>query len=150
EILPERRREEVEGDRWAGREVVGNLDVEQQEKQDDGAGWEDRREPRQTRSEFVVSCEQCSTTDEQRRGADQIRIEIPVPDADSTTRLVVQHLGVERQPNEYDGKQADREEEQSFVWNAAIEPGESSALQRPTDRDPVALELERNCQRHEA
>jgi len=64
EILRECGREEVEGDRRAGRELIGDLDVQQQEEQNHREARQHRRDTWQRRPQAIISLEQYATSDE--------------------------------------------------------------------------------------
>ena len=63
--------------------------------------------------------------------------------------MILENRGIERQPNECGAKQDDRDEAQTAMRDPMKEPKESKPFQGPSERDPLALELERKNQTNE-
>ena len=79
QILDERARE-VERDRLAGREEVGDLDVEQEEQHDRASRLEQRTGPRQPRARLIGRLP-ATTPPPASRPRDEVRVQVPVPES---------------------------------------------------------------------
>ena len=62
-------------------------------------------------------------TREEGGGTDEVRVKVPVQDAQRAPWLVQQDLGVEREPDEHDGEEPGPDVQQSAMRNPDIEPG---------------------------
>ena len=81
---------------------------------------------------------------EERRRGDEIRVEIPVEDRALARRVIAEERRIERQPHEHRGEQRAAQATQPAVRNAREEPHQRRAFERPADRDPLLVELQRN------
>ena len=87
---------------------------------------------------------------EQRRRRHQVGVEEPVHDAEGRPRIVAEHRRVRDQPDGNGREQRPPEVLEPRVVEADPERGHREALQRPADRDPLLLELERDGDGDEA
>ena len=63
--------------------------------------------------------------------------------------MILEDRWIERQPNERGTKEGDRDEAQTAMRHSMEEPKESKPFQGPSERDPLALKLERKNQTNE-
>ena len=148
QVLREAGRQ-VERDRVARRVEVGNLDVEQHEQQD-------RSRPPgapATRAAAARSRRRSSRTASPRPASTpahvEVGVEVPVEDAHLASRVVHEHLGVQREADEDDRQQRQRPPEQPAVRNPPEQPRQRRALERPADRHPLLVQLQRDGDRDE-
>ncbi len=62
-------------------------------------------------------------------------------------RMIRQHRRIEREPDERDAQQSDAREPQARMRHAMKQPQQCRAFERPADRDPLAIKLDRENQR---
>ena len=88
-------------------------------------------------------------SDEQTNGRDAVRVKIPVENGRFAARMIRQHRRIEREPDERDAQQSDARESQARMRHAMEKPQQCHAFERPADRDPLAMKLDRENQRDE-
>src|SRR5438093_1030627 len=81
---------------------------------------------------------------EEGRRRDQVRVEVPVDDGVVLLRVILEDRAVEDQPDEDRSQQCARPRQQTAMRDALEQPNQRRALQRPSDGDPLFLELQRN------
>src|ERR1035438_6596468 len=140
---------ELEGERErpGQREVVGDLDVQENEREDDAKGIDQRL---RVDAEHVLpgrGQQPCAREEGGYRHA--VGIEVPVEHGRAAANVVFEDRGVERQPDEDDGQQHGAGGAQARMRDAVEEPQERGALERPCHSDPLPVELDREHERDE-
>src|SRR5206468_7087198 len=80
---------------------------------------------------------------------DAVSVEIPIQNRRRSARMITEHGWIEGEAREYNYEQGDTREPKSSVRNAMKKPAECCAFQRPANRDPLSIELDRENQRDE-
>src|SRR5207247_10057604 len=80
---------------------------------------------------------------------DALGVKIPSKNRNCGARVKTAHGRIEREAREHGDEQTDAHQAQSRVRHAMKKPAKRCAFQRPTDRDPLAIELGRENQRDE-
>src|SRR3989475_147522 len=137
-----------------GRKPVGDREVDPDEDHDQRGKPRSERARRQAaliqslalpaaRADELARMEQ-RRGPEQRRRRHQVGVEEPVHDAKGRPRIVAEHRRVRDQTDGDGPEQREPEVLEPRVVQADPERGHRQALQRPADRDPLLLELERD------
>ena len=128
------------------REEVRDLDVEEQEGEH-GAERGEQRGGVHAEGAIARRREQAGAQEEARdRGAE--RIEIPVENR-AGARVVGEDGGIEREARESRDEQHDTSRAQPVVRHTVEQPQQRRTLERPGDRDPLAVELDGEDERDE-
>src|SRR5437660_3600536 len=125
-------------------EKVGDLDVHEQKRQNRAQGV--KHDGRLDRQDAVTRRREQSRAGKQAEGYQSVSVKIPVQDGSGAARVVAQHGGVESQSNERRGQQRYAGEAQSGMLDAMEQPAQRRAFQRPRDRQPLPLVLDRENQ----
>ena len=132
----------------AGRaEKVGDLDVDEEERENGAEGVEERRDI-DAEDSFTRWGEQVSAA-EQTRCHRAEAVEIPVENRGAAARVVLEHGGVETEPREGCHEQRGADEAKAVMWHALEEPEQRRTFQRPAQCQPLAIKLNREHERDE-
>src|SRR5205085_12191859 len=89
------------------------------------------------------------TANEEADDRDAVGVEIPVPDRRGAAGVVFEHSRIYVEPDERQTEQTHTDVTKAAIRHDTKQPDQGEAFERPAERDPFTIELDRKDQRDE-